>query len=438
MKINLLLPAALSVLIFPAARAGAAEPLTLQEAIRQGLAQNPTLRRLDAAVDAASWKRRESVAGFLPSVTVEGTHFLDGKYTYLDMDFLGEKIVMPSAYPGTHLDVSARWTFFDGFRSLKGVQAGNLEKRAAEYDREDAAFRLERQIQMAFYQALAAQALLDVARKRVASLEELHSITLARENHGAGTRYDRLRVETQWEEATASQSVAEDNVTLSRKHLTRVMGLDRDERPVRGELPVPDAKALPATLRAEDTQRADLKALDARARALDKQSGIPLSGYWPSASLFGTKSFYKYGSFDPAVLTNADYQTAYEVGLSLRWEPFDGGADYAKSREAKASAEGSRQALRDAKLQSSEDVEVWSRRYLDQAQLYAARQRNIERAAESLRLAKIGLKEGTQTHLDVLDAEADLDNARAGSIQSQVDAAEALLRLEIALGRSLR
>jgi outer membrane protein TolC len=38
----------------------------------------------------------------------------------------------------------------------------------------------------------------------------------------------------------------------------------------------------------------------------------------------------------------------------------------------------------------------------------------------------------------VLEAEADLYNARAGSIQSQVDAAEAWMRLEVALGKAIQ
>jgi outer membrane protein TolC len=117
---------------------------------------------------------------------------------------------------------------------------------------------------------------------------------------------------------------------------------------------------------------------------------------------------------------------------------FDGGANLAKSKGIQAAAEQVHQALRESRLEASEDIETWFRRYQDQTLLYQAKQRNIERATESLRLSKLGLKEGTQTNLDVLEAEADLYNARAGSIQSQVDAAEAWMRLEVALGKTIQ
>jgi outer membrane protein TolC len=415
-----------------------AESLTLSQAVKEGVANSPSVKKLDAAVKGAAWKRDESVAEFFPRVSVEGTHYLDARYTYIPLEFGGSEMAMPSAFPKTDVSLKAQIDLFDGFRSVKGVQAGNMGKKAAAYDREDGVFKVERQIQYYFDQALGAQILLDVVQRRIDSFEELRQITSARENRGAGTRYDRLRVETQLEEAEAARAVAEDNVFLARKRLARAMGLEKDDRVLKGALPVPDSKRLPASLKPTTKDRADLKALELRGNALEKQSSIALSGYWPKISLFGQKSFYKFGSFDEAVLTNPDFKSAYAVGLNVRWDLFDGGADAAKSKGDRAAAEQVRQTLKEASLQASEDVETWSRRYQDQALLYQAKQRNIERATESLRLSKLGLKEGTQTNLDVLEAEADLFNARAGSVQSQVDASEAWMRLEVALGKAIR
>jgi outer membrane protein TolC len=412
--------------------------LTVQQAVKEGIANSPSIKKLDAAVEGAAWKRDESVSGFLPHLSADGTHYLNARYAYMPLEFGGEAMSMPSAFPGTDLSLTASIDLFDGFKTIKGIQAGNLNKGAAVLDREDGAFKLERQIQYFFYQALGAQALLDVAKSRIDSLDELRQITSAREARGAGTRYDRLRVETLLDEAKANKAVAEDNVYLARKRLARVMGLESDNRVLKGTLPVPDPKRLASSPKPSSMDRSDLKALELRGKALDKQSGLSLSEYWPRVSLFGQKSFNKYGSFDPMVLTNSDFQGAYEVGLNLHWDLFDGGANLAKSKGIQAAAEQVHQALRESRLEASEDIETWFRRYQDQTLLYQAKQRNIERATESLRLSKLGLKEGTQTNLDVLEAEADLYNARAGSIQSQVDAAEAWMRLEVALGKTIQ
>jgi len=424
----------LTLAVLGAVPAWGAGSLTLPQAVSEGLAQSPALKKLAAAEEGAAWKRDESVAGFLPHVAVDGAHYLAAKYSYLGLEFGGAELSMPSAFPGTDLALTASVNLFDGFRGLKGVQAGNLGKRAASLDREDGAFKLARQIQVLFDQALGAQALLDVAQKRIDSLEELRKITQAREDGGAGTRYDRLRVETLLEEAQANRAVAQDNVYLARKRLARVMGLESDDRVLEGTLPVPDPKRVPATLVSDSAGRSDLRALELRGKALGKQSGMALSAYWPRVDLIGQKIFYKYGSFDPLVLTTPQFQGAYSVWINVHWDLFDGGADLAKSKEAGAAAEQVRQTLQEGRLQASEDRETWSRRYLDNALLYQARVRNIERAVESLRLAQLGLKQGTQTNLNVLEAESDLYNSRAGAIQAKLDAVEAWVRLEISLG----
>ena len=411
--------------------------LTLSQAIQEALASSPTLKRLDAAVEGESWKRRGSTAGFLPHVTAEGTHFLDAKYAYLPINFGGESLNMPSAFPGTDLAVNVQMDLFDGFRTLKNVQAGQLNVKAARLEREDGAFKLERQVRHLFYGALAAQALLKVLQSRITSLEELSQITAAREAGGAGTHYDSLRVKTQLEEAQAAKTVADDDIFLARKNLARTMGLDSDDRDLEGALPVPNSKNLSSLPRPVTADRSDLKALDLRAKSLSKQAGAALTGYWPRVSVFGQKSFYNYGSFDPMVLTYSGYQSAYSVGLNLSWDLFDGGADLAKSKAIHAAAEQTRQTLREAHLQASDDIETWARRYMDYTLLYQANLRNIERAEESLRLSKLGLREGTQINLEVLEAESDLYNARVNSIQSQVNAADAWMKLEVALGKAL-
>jgi outer membrane protein TolC len=54
-----------------------------------------------------------------------------------------------------------------------------------------------------------------------------------------------------------------------------------------------------------------------------------------------------------------------------------------------------------------------------------------------VRLATLGLKAGTRTHTEVLDAELELFRARAGVIKAQADAMEAFINLELSLGEPL-
>jgi outer membrane protein TolC len=71
---------------------------------------------------------------------------------------------------------------------------------------------------------------------------------------------------------------------------------------------------------------------------------------------------------------------------------------------------------------------------VSKASLYEARLTDIDKAKESVRLATLGFKAGTRTTTDVLDAELEVFKATSGMVQAQVDALEALINLEIALG----
>jgi outer membrane protein TolC len=59
----------------------------------------------------------------------------------------------------------------------------------------------------------------------------------------------------------------------------------------------------------------------------------------------------------------------------------------------------------------------------------------VDKAQESVRLATLGQKAGTRTTTEVLDAELDSFRSSAGVVSAQMDAAEALINLELALGK---
>ena len=83
------------------------------------------------------------------------------------------------------------------------------------------------------------------------------------------------------------------------------------------------------------------------------------------------------------------------------------------------------------------EIDTWRRKFNYSVSLYKARLRAVAQFQESVRLAGIGLKAGTRTHTEMLDAELDLFRARGGLVRAQADAIEALGKLELASGRTL-
>ena len=90
-----------------------------------------------------------------------------------------------------------------------------------------------------------------------------------------------------------------------------------------------------------------------------------------------------------------------------------------------------------ARIQAATDVQTNLSDYHFQLSQFMTNTENLERSKRSVQLALSGLRSGTQTNTDVLDAELDLFNARAGVIQSEIKALEAQIKFENAIGRKI-
>jgi outer membrane protein TolC len=123
--------------------------------------------------------------------------------------------------------------------------------------------------------------------------------------------------------------------------------------------------------------------------------------------------------------------------MNLIWNLFDGGSSYARQEQNYYQKLQIEQGSLRKNLNSTNEVEFWKRRYLNSSVLYAAKLRSVDASKESVRIYQNALKAGTRTNSDLLDAELDLDRSEAGVVKAQVDAIEALLNLELAMGRRL-
>jgi outer membrane protein TolC len=329
---------------------------------------------------------------------------------------------------------------FDGFANVNHLKAAARDESAAEGDYERAKFELTQNIRLAFYQALAAAQLDEVAEQNVKTLEDhLREVDIQRHG-GAATNYDTLRVSVQLSEARADAIDAKDNVTLSRRKLTELLGIDEDSRPLEGVLPAPDASRVKdLQLSGVPTERTDIEALDRRAESADYNRGANAAWLVPTVSLGGQLMFYNELTYTAAgsIVDPQQYEKAYNVGLFLTWNLFDGGVAWARSREASYQQVQADSRARAAKLQVPYDFAYWKRHFLSNTDHYEARKLDVARSEESVRLAKEEERAGTRTSTETLDAELDLFRAKAGVVNAQVSAAEAEIRLELALGRRI-
>jgi outer membrane protein TolC len=416
--------------------------LSVDAAIQEALRDSPTIQSSEAAVSESSWHKFQMIGnGFLPKISAGFNHFFGESYEITAINFGGQFLNFPGAYPTNILTVNATIPLFDGLANIENTQAASLQKTAAEQELERAKFQLGQEVKLAFYQALAAAQLQDVARENVKTLEDhLKDVEIQRHG-GAATKYDSLRVSVQLSEGRADQIDADDNAALARKKLTALLGLEQDNRTLEGSLPVPDvSRAKDLELSGTPEDRTDIQALDLRAQAADKTRAAQNSWIIPSVSLGGQYNYYELmneSTVDGSVSGSGSYRSAYSVALMVTWNLFDGGVALAQSRQAAYQQVQAEKKTEEARIQVPYDFTYWKKRFLSNTDHYQARKFDVERSEESVRLAKEEERAGTRTSTETLDAELDLFRSRAGVVNAQVNALEAKIRLESALGRTI-
>jgi outer membrane protein TolC len=186
--------------------------------------------------------------------------------------------------------------------------------------------------------------------------------------------------------------------------------------------------------------RSDIQALDLRAQAADKTRAAQNSWIIPSVALGGQYNYYELmneSTVDGSVSGSGTYRSAYSVALMVTWNLFDGGVALAQSRQAAYQQVQAEKKTEEARIQVPYDFSYWKKRFLSNTDHYQARKFDVERSEESVRLAKEEERAGTRTSTETLDAELDLFRSRAGVVNAQVNALEAKIRLESALGRTI-
>ena len=416
-----------------AAQATEATSLDVESAITEAKDHSPALLRERAILEESSAHISQVRGeGFLPKVSASATHYFANKYQVLTLGNFGP---IAQIYPESVLSLDASVPLFDGFANVYRLEAAKLQSSAEEKQATYIEFEVEEKTRLAFFQALGAQLIKQVYDQNVKTLEDHLRLAQLLLKHGAGTNFDVLRVEVQLNEARSDAGEAQDNVDVSRLRLAQVMGIENDQRPLKGDLPEPTKKVVEnANTVSSVANRGDLEALDLRTDSLGKIARAENTYLIPKLTLIGSYQVYNNHDYGFA---SGQFATAYGVGAQLTWNLFDGAVAASRARQTSAQRVQAEKSSREAHLQLSVDTNQWKKKYLTGAGRYEVRSLDVQKSEEAVRLARTEQKAGSRTSSEVLDAEVDLFKARAGVVHAQLAAAEAQIQLELALGRRL-
>ena len=364
--------------------------------VTEALATTPDLRIQAERVVQAELALRQAGASLLPSLDVSGGS--------------SARNVDSNESSSTGIDLGASYEIDLWGRIAAGVGASRAGLMATRFDYDAARLSISASVATTWFQVLALQERLDIARRNLATAERVLRVVQARYDNGAASALDLSQQRTTVLNQRKAIEPLEVQLRQTRSALAILLGRNPQAGPTPdgaggierlGALQVPTADAgLPSELL---LRRPDLGASEARLVAAAANIAAARAALLPGISLSAGA-----GVGSAALLALADATRTLSISASVLQKIFDGGrlradVDIQRSRQREL-VESHRRAIL-AALKEVEDALANGVRDTNQE---AAEREILAEAERSLRLAELRYREGAEGLLTVLLAQRTL------------------------------
>ena len=411
--------------LFAGGLGASAQAMSLDDAIAQTLARNPSLASAQSSYEATYASQFVSLADMLPNVTA----FATSTVSNTDAEFYGTGAVNPAANIGdTDTDsygVQVTQNLFGSGRYVNAFRSKRAEIRSE-------AKNLIKTEQQIILQAVTAY--LDVIRDElIAEVNEQNVVVLSRQLEavkdrfevGVVTRTDIAQSEARLAGAKSNYLSAQARLLGARAVYREVVGLEPEDLFRPQSLP-----SLPESLEAARSSARAASPTLASAREMSdsgRYSAYSAIGMaLPSVTVTGSHTFTE----DPTTLLVGTETEVTSVQVQVKVPIFMGGRSLAGVSAAYDYRDALMRNVHAAANALERSVIVAWNNYEATTTAISARQQQIAASEVALEGVREENNLGTRTNLDVLDAEQDLLDARVTLVQAERDqwvAAYALL-----------
>jgi outer membrane protein TolC len=411
--------------------------LTLAQAIRTALEQNPRVQQSLLAIAESGDDRKSAVAALMPSVAAQAL----GQRAKNNLDAFigiptprGPQVVGPFNWGQVALEAQVSLFDLGLWKKWRASQHAETSARAqGRAVREEIAALVVGQ----YLRALRAAASVQASESRVALAEALAKLAENQQKQGVGTRLDTLRSQVQLQ--TERQRL----IQAQTQRLTALAGLGRllDLEPATriDLLDTLAAPALPVTSFQETyqtglSQRPELAVLEAREKAAENLRQAAKSLRLPTLVATGV-----YGSTG---LQSQPWATTYQLSLGLRMPLFTGGLVSAQVSRARSEQSRVQEAQRDVRAQVGFEIRVAQAELDATAHEVEVANLAVALSTEALTQARHRFEAGVSNNIEVINAQDELAKANDNQIsalyrlnQSRADLARATGQLETFFAR---
>ena len=415
-----------------------AVPLTLDQAIAQGLANSRRLSEIEARAEAADFAIAGRRAATRPLLAAQGGYLRTNHVDEFVITAPGRpaQVVYPDIPDNVRARLDLQWPIYTGGRTDALERAARAERGAIGNDLDAARADLRLEITRAFWAVVTARETETVLKRSLEVVLVHVNDVRARLASGLIPPNDVSSAEAQAShqrlmalEAATRRGIAESDLRRLTGHDTATAAGDPGPRAA----PSSAATAAVAEMVAAAIKaRPERQALERRVSAADSRAAAIAASARPQIAV---GAGYDYGRPNPRIFPRkGEWQTSWDAAINVTWTLWDGGRRAADQGEARAGAVALKTRVEDFDRQVTFEVRARALELDASREAVTAADDGIRAAADAERVVNERYKAGVATPTDVLDAQvarlqAELDRARA---IAGVRLAEA--RLERALG----
>lgn len=408
-------------------RAGAIPRFTIDQAILTALQQNPDVMRARQEIERTKGIYLEFRAEALPRVDATGS--------FSDTDphlnhFNGDGGSVSTGGLSFSSGVERQYTFrlqatqvvFAGGRIVSQIRSADFQRDGSYYAFRNAIDQVISTVRQQFYQVLLNRALIGVQEESVHLLESQLQDQQNRFEAGTVPRFNVLQAQVALSNQYPQLISARNAYRIAQLQLAKTLGLDFN--PLRGDSAPLEAvgvlryepRSMPLTRAIElaKANRPFLKQQKANVLTNNAQVGVARAGYFPQVNATGGYDF----SSSPRSDNIHDVRSGYVFGGTGNWAIWDWGQTYGRVKQARALLEEAKITYDDSVRQVELEVQQAYANMQQGRELVQSQSKNVEQAAEALRLASARLGAGAGTQLEVLDARVQLTTARSTQLQA--------------------
>lgn len=398
----------------------------LQELIRTALTNNYDLRIAVTRVEQARALAQQSQAAFFPAVgyQVEAER---GKNSQNGFGTANGKTA--SIY---ELTANASWEVDLWGRIRRLNESARAQYLASREAQRDVRISIISQTAQAYYQLLALDADLQIAKEATNAFGESLKIFSERLRHGVASRLETSAAEAARATAAAQIPDLERQIALQEDMINVLLG--RYTGPVRRndssleKLSVPDVPAgLPSDLL---ERRPDVRQAEQQLRSANAQVGVAIANFFPKLSLTGLL-----GRVSPELSAiTGGAANAWSWAANFTGPLFQGGAYAAQLHQTKAAREQYWLQYQQTVLTGFREVSdaLLARQYLAQARLED--ERAVSAYREAVQVVIQRYREGQSSYYEVLQEQQQLFPAEESLVQTGLNQFVAIIQLYRALG----